>query len=1186
MNERTAKQGHFDVVNETIAGRVMLIEASAGTGKTYSLERLVARLIVEEAVPVQSLLLMTFTRAATAELSVRIRKILVKYLDALKDPEALEGDGLPVGLDPTDGGILRKWVKALDAADCMRRLTEALSRFDDASIFTIHSFCQKMLVDYGFSRGGSFAAEIGNDDAELTQALDEALRATYHRERTDEAFIQELRSWPDWETRLRVLKSQPIEDIGVDVIQTDNSKPISEKMAAWVQETFKQIPGRIRELKQVSKVRTFDDLLLELWRAVKENPKLVENIRARFAAVLVDEFQDTDPIQFSIFKKLFLDDKAGRPVFFVGDPKQSIYGFRSAELEVYHHAKGLVGDIRHLAVNFRSTPAITQVVNAFFDAGSGPSRFLTEKIQYDPVGFNGKKLPLMRCLGRNSEGVRIWEPVCAFECWTNHREHTKITETQADSVVAEAIATDIVSLLDGTVFYDGRPLQAKDIAILVQKRYGADPVISALAKRGVRVQINSNESVFKGTEAFEILALLSAMVSPDRLDVVATARATRLVGHTLKMIQDDEYALQTFRETVKTYAIRVEREGIYPVFIDLMRQYQTVERLLPLSGGARMLANYYHILELAQDTQKDQGDLMEVLHWLQNAMGDGKALLDEDAAKLRVETDENLVSVVTLHASKGLEYPVVYLADALRTRVKPDRKEVIFREERDGKKFYVLPDQPMALASHAPSRARDEEELVRLAYVGMTRASARLVLPLILGVAPRATKDLSNFIAASVSSAYVRALYAEPMSYDSETAARAKGLDRNRDTFTKAMDAWKDRLLALDGRSPGASVVAVFQDAFANNKAYQGDLAGVLRERLTAEDFFKWRYVKTTDDREDIVINDACLARLPVHLTAEEANTLPKSWGRTSFSGINRQLAAEIGAKKIANGYAAFPKGTVAGDFLHKLIEKAINQRVPVEALDAFVAGQMAGKPFFAVEPGKPYQEVCLKRLGYNDGQLPDSYQEYCHRWIVSCLRTLLSEPLADGRNAIDLGGLVKNGQVASETDFLLTAPGDLGDAWDVKVLSQVLKGLSLDVDPVVPIESLKGYLTGQIDLLLRNTDGRYWVIDWKSNAIDTVDSCDNPANYSEGGMALVMDEHHYRLQAICYSVALFRHLQQRYPDKNHQEIISMMGGALYVFLRGVDEGTDTGAYWMPVETLVDNILALDALLLGKEGRA
>ncbi len=335
---------------------------------------------------------------------------------------------------------------------------------------------------------------------------------------------------------------------------------------------------------------------------------------------------------------------------------------------------------------------------------------------------------------------------------------------------------------------------------------------------------------------------------------------------------------------------------------------------------------------------------------------------------------------------------------------------------------------------------------------------------------------------------------------------------------------------------------------------------------------------------------------VPVQGTYETVpgHGMPKTWGRTSFSGINRKLDKKNSFSGKNNGFAAFPKGTVAGDFLHKLIEKAVKKRITVkdgadEALRAFIANEMKGKAFFAGKRSLTFQRACLERLGYREEETPNSYSEYCERWIGNCLRLLLTRtiPVTGGNTGIDLSALIRSQQVVPEIDFLLKVPGDPENGWNVGsiVRSRELAGLSLETGTSSAEESLKGYMTGQIDLLLKNTDGRYWVIDWKSNAIDTEDSCDNPRNYTRQAMEKVMDEHHYRLQALCYTVALFRYLQLRNPEKASDEVLGMIGGAIYVFLRGVDEADgNLGIFCMPMERLKDSVIALNGILSGRSG--
>ena len=391
------------------------------------------------------------------------------------------------------------------------------------------------------------------------------------------------------------------------------------------------------------------------------------------------------------------------------------------------------------------------------------------------------------------------------------------------------------------------------------------------------------------------------------------------------------------------------------------------------------------------------------------------------------------------------------------------------------------------------------------------------------------------------------------------------------------------------------AVIEAFRENFAKDRDYQTDghpNAKLIARALGIDDFFRWRHVSGQDDDREIPVSGKTLAQYASRYQVDTAHVMRNTWGRTSFSGINRKLCSDRISPYKNNGYTAFPKGTVAGDFLHKLIEKAVNQCIAVsdtsvDGLRAFIDSQMTGKSFFAMASEGRYQKACLERLGYRNHEEPASFAEYCARWMENCLRILLTKPIAVEGTQIDFGALVRERQVVPEIDFMLSVPGKADQVLDVESLVNGLDALSLRADPSAVKDSLKGYLTGQIDLLLKNADGRYWVIDWKSNAIDTdTDSCDNPENYTQDAMEMVMDEHHYRLQALCYTVALFRYLQQRNPQKNIEEVLDMIGGAVYVFLRGIDVSGGNGIYCMPMETIKGNIIALHNILSGQPDRA
>ena len=1190
----------FDFKTAPLKG-VSLIEASAGTGKTYSLERLVARLIVENDTKIETMLLMTFTKAATAELSSRIRSLLIQLRESWGKQDIAEQESL----DADVRELVELWQQNKGLSDKMvrDRLMVAVNSFDDASIFTIHSFCQKMLTEYVFSRGGGFGLTVGDDTDLEKQALDEFLRQVYAENRENRAFIEELQLWgKTWHEKLGQFKSQPqavLDRISVmpcNITKTEAYVPSAE-MEQCIRRFCAQVPQRIRTLKQQQKIMTYDDMLLELHQGL-DHIDVVDGIRKRFKAVLVDEFQDTDSVQFSIFKRLFLDASVGNEalpnaVFFVGDPKQAIYGFRSAELEIYFKAVEFIeksGNARYqLPRNFRSTPTIIHAVDTLFAGINEKGRtvdrnsFLHSEINYAGIVANPKKLPLMRRVVQH--GIAEWHPVPAFELWTNVADTVKVGDTEKviDVAVSRAIAEDIAQLLSrdkGTVYYGSRPLEAKDIAILVKERKHADALRKELIKHRIRTRLESRENVFQSTEAIEILTLLRAMASPDDSGVLETARATRLVGHNLKKIQQDINALSVFRQDMKEASDRIVYKGIYPEFSRLMHdRFHTVDRLLQIANGERILTNYQHILEIMQSQQQKVGDLAGIIHWLTSAINDTDAELESDESRLRIESDANVVSIVTIHASKGLEYPVVYLADALRTRMAGNRSRSVFKEYlTDDEKTLKITPVRVAASSHPQTCEREEQENIRLAYVAMTRASSRLVLPLALGIHGRSTKvDLIDM--ASLQCAYVRALCGSMTKY------------AEKDKFTNAERKWKvflDKIAQWrqDLQSHEASMIEALK---AN---YQAEFENLpLKVDLNAGDFYRFRDW-TTLPVDETVLDDGLRIRYDV-VSPEKIGA---AWSRTSFTGISRGLE-EVKGHPERSGFLAFPRGTEAGDSLHKLIESLVNQGIGcedavsfnsfVDNIDQTVERWLDKEPFYRHLQDKTgsYDADAVKmEAGVVSEEI--NQQAYCKAWLRQRIETLLSVTLPYDINLMEV---IRSRKVVSELKFLLSAPGQ--DDFTIQQIADAvnLLGVSVRTDRTQALQSLKGYLTGEIDLLFRHCDGKYWVIDWKSNAIETSQSsADNPANYTQQKMEEVMDEHHYKLQALCYLVALYRYLHQMHPEVSVEQVMAMIGGAMYVFLRGVGDMTEkmsvggvarNGVFVIPVERLKDNLLALDGLL-------
>ncbi|MDO4936580.1 MAG: UvrD-helicase domain-containing protein, partial [Sutterellaceae bacterium] len=740
----------FNLCTSNIFGRY-LIEASAGTGKTYSLEHLVLRFIVEAKVEVDRILIVTFTKAATAEIKERVRKVLQRMSKALTNGEELK--------DKTEAAMVEMWTK--DGRDALDLINRALEAFDDASVQTIHSFCQKMLTEFNFTRAGAYDVTVTADTGLSEAVIDEFLRTETAKLSPEDA--QVVLNWDCFPTILSKLSEagdtidikelpelvaldNPEDALGETDKKPDDKKPVLTREQLEVLKRFVELaPKRLEALEKEAGVMSFSSLLVQMYRLVMTKPDLVQKIRHRFDAVLIDEFQDTDSIQYGIFKTLFLPEnrqEGPKSVFFVGDPKQAIYGFRMAELSTYLKARQELLDadpesVLELKKNFRSTPALVATINAVFSGGSA-SHFLNDELSFSSADYGSSAAPLVRRIGN------VLYPIPTVSFWL-HPGGDKLNADGARQLQADRLAQDIANLLaDDNVYIkrdtvvDGvrrkyRLLRAGDIALLVRKRTNADIIIDALAKRGIRAAVSGAGDVFQTPEALEVAAILSAMDDPLNRKLLNTARATRLWGRTMREIRDmaDTQGVSD-RQLLVECGKRFVMAGPSAALNFLQDTVQTAERLLSVNQGFAILENYAHIIELLQAQFARLKTLGAVLRWFESQIAAGSA--GDDDRKLRSVIDDNVVKIETVHSSKGLEYPLVYIPWASDMTANSKDKSVFFQEdvEDNGRilKKALIFSTAQNVSDHEPTKARDTEERVRLAYVAMTRASSRLVVSL------------------------------------------------------------------------------------------------------------------------------------------------------------------------------------------------------------------------------------------------------------------------------------------------------------------------------------------------------------------------------------------------------------------------------------------------------------------------
>jgi exodeoxyribonuclease V beta subunit len=1194
-------QRHFDLDAIPLEGR-QVIEASAGTGKTRTITGLVLRLVVEKGVPIDAILVVTYTVAATEELRERIRTLLLAALDAFRDGACA---------DETIAALL---ARVPDRAEAERRVRRALTDFDLAGILTIHGFCRRALVETAFESGMPFDAELVPDVGELLQdAVDDFWRRRVTNESAlfvqhlldrkvtpdtlaaaaarylgrpdlrvvladaspDDAGSEEacLEAWgrlrdawpgaradvesllgdpglnrtaykaasvPTWLRRMDAYlrTEQPglrpfdqLRKFGAVTLagawkkgatpRTHPAFDIVETFAAALHRTcegFKRRLPRLKaallvevrtaleERKRDARLQSFDDLLLELRRALRgpHGRGLAARLRARWQAVLVDEFQDTDPAQYDIVRAIW--GAGERPVFLVGDPKQAIYRFRGADVYAYLAAR-TDADARHdLIRNWRSEPRLIAATNALFSRAGKP--FVLDDIPFLPVEA-ARTGELLSVEGERPEPFRMWFLERAAD------DNKVIAKGLAARRVAESTAAEIARLLqlaaDGKTRVPDpprppRPLAGGDIAVLVRSHHQGRLVADALARRGVPSVQQAADSVFASPEAEQLRRVLLAVADPGRDEVVRAALGTELLdvsGERLVALLDDDRAWADRLEAFHRYHLAWREHGFGRMFRELLATEGVSPRLLEYADGERRLTNLLHLGELLQEeVARHPRGLDALVQWIAERAADEHPEGEEQ--QLRLESDENVVKIVTVHKSKGLEYPVVFCpfvwdgrlfaADAFRER------DVVCHDPTAKDQATLELEAEGASALRAQACREELAEQLRLFYVAVTRAIHRCTI--VWGL----TGD-------SHTAAPFWLLHASQGS-DTVTALTAE-----RKKHVTDATLWPD-LTALAERSGGTIHVEPLPAAGASVRRAAPDDPGLLAARpLVRRVERAWRMASFTA------------------LTGDRAD-----------EGPDHDAAAPVPAPEDEGGLAhtifTFPRGVRAGTCLHAILEH-VDFAEPDPAHRREVAAHE------------------LARAGFGAEWLPV---------IEGMLERVLATAL-DTAGRVRLLG-VPRARRLDELEFTYPLVG-----FDLAGLGRVLGAHGFGDGPfAASLAGLKfgnvtGFMRGFIDLVFE-ADGRYWLVDYKSNWLGpTLD------DYRAERLPPAIARAAYWLQYLIYTVVLHRLLRCRLPGYDYDAYV---GGVFYLFLRGMtpELGAAAGVFHdRPSRALVD---ALDRWIGGE----
>jgi exodeoxyribonuclease V beta subunit len=1188
-----------------------LIEASAGTGKTWTIAALYVRLVLghggEQAfrrpLHPSEILVMTFTRAATRELCDRIRQRLVEAAHCFRSGEQ-------EGCDPFLASMLDAYSNTQDRLRAAHMLTQAAEAMDDAAIFTIDAWCQRMLREHAFDSGCLFDEElVASEDRLLADAMRDYWR--HHVYALEEEGLLSLREcWPDLaslEARIRELVPRaamldPVPEAPLDqLIREDRERLTTElaplksqwraralRMRHWLEEQRKDAPKRFSgvKLKPATVDKWFDALLVWteeactiwpdstfdkgwerltpeglldacnkgytvdvpadfaaltelrkqlhgvapldhlLWRhaAIKVAERVAELKRhtrqfgfadmlvrlkdaleggngamlrqvilAQFPVALVDEFQDTSPDQYRILDLLYhvADTPADCGLFLIGDPKQAIYGFRGADIYSYLAARRAT-EGRHylLDTNYRSCAALVDGVNYLFLHAEGDGKEGSGHAK-GAFGFGrGEDNPLpFHAVGAGKRGERF---VCeqgealAITLWC-HADEATTTQSQYRDCFAVRCAEAVVRLLNdrsaGFINDDEfSRLQAADIAILVRGRSEAEAIRIALRKREVAsVYLSDKDSVFHTQQAADVLRWLHAVASPLDTRLARAAFATATAGLALSelaMLASDDLAWEARVEQLKEWRQVWQRQGVLAMLRRMLHALELPARLLNETGGERVLTDLLHLAELLQGASQQLDGEQALIRWLAEQIENDRDSSEERI--LRLESDAGLVKVITIHKSKGLEYPLVFIPFGVTARGAGKDRGFYEGTNAEGRKVirFTYTDE----IAHRQNEERLREDL-RLFYVAMTRARHSVWLG-ITSLKDKIDQSAFGYLLAggeTVTQAGLR-----------ERLQRAYGgcdAIRIEDTANETTVT----LLARDEKQRPLREVPAYDAKFERDWAV-GSYTGLTRT----------------------------LAHAP-------APSLPLE------EKLFDDDAGSVQARAQDVAWHRFPRGARPGQFLHEQLE------------------WMASDGFGCIHDPDFDRQLAMRceRAGWGHRE------QDVIEWMRLATSTRL--PLLDA-------ALCEVDKVMPEMEFWLPATG-----LDTGALDEACRSL---LPPAVACaelsaKQLRGMLRGFMDLVVQHR-GRYWVLDYKSNALGTGDG-----DYHEAALAQAMGGHRYDVQASLYLLALHRLLKARLGGRYDPS--QQLGGAIFYFLRGVaNEATRGCCHLRPDLSLLNR---LDRLL-------
>lgn len=1213
----------------------LMIEANAGTGKTYTIEGLYIRLILEKKVDLRQVLVVTFTRKATAELQSRIlekMRMVVKYLKSSDESE------------PPDDGFLLDLLeeRKSNRMEDLSRLQQAIYDFDEAQIFTIHGFCQRVLKEEALLTGMPFDVDIHQEDRLLAQATEDywrvfvsensatlfgrnlievlaAMKITQPSELQkvisplfDKPYATIHGTWPPIQEykedvadlgklkeQLKAMWADKADEISSKVRSADlknikgyekkfqlthdylyqqsllngnvqgvtslsrtqldsnikkNKKNVEYKSVEYDPffdicdqftrklETIKDlktsllfaaiqdIKSRRQKLLSRGEHLTYQDLLSSVDKALRHEQtgkKLAKRLFQKMPFALVDEFQDTDPVQYAIFKTIYGEHVQNGSLMMIGDPKQSIYRFRGADIFTYLKAKEDALQRSEDAVfvlkkNYRSRPSLIKAVNALFTYQEQP--FLLQSnsnsgrtvIGYEPSLSGNEAL---------EEGIIVDGVVPPAMDIIYKGTGGKIDNIKSDIFhnVASQISSMLVKAKEGrfTINKEGEhtALTAGDIAILVQSNRDAAAVKKVLKQYGIGAVTFSRETVFQSQEAEAIYSFMRAALSPGNTVTFNRLLLSGLMGFHLSDLEarmkDDEKRVKMIQELEELSAMW-KRRGFYPAFRQFLMRENRLEKIAEAYGAERVLTNLFHLADICAMVEKEYAMMPHALtDWFSRQQSE---LEQDDEKTLLLESDLNLVKISTIHSAKGLEFPVVFCPTLWHGRSplrEASNNMKTFKEVHTNGEAYIHIDQSDENLENIKTSyvAETIAEEVRKVYVALTRAKYMCILHM----------HNYTFRHSETHQTGLAALLTEP-------SRRFTGIDYEaalKDLSAKHHDVIRFQKMSVAKHSFTHTNQEVTDDA--------DDVALQSTGKKNREDGI---HKNTKEDLGWISHPDEKIISPEKYVGRD---TLSPNRSQYSFSSLVHGGASEdpdhdqvfekyFGEEEEDFNVAGenhpllLPKGKNTGSFIHSLFEHPDFQ---FSSMEETVLHEMISSQ--------------LERFRLDK------------KWILA-VRNIVQWVSSTTIEDLSFGELQPKDQLRElEFHFPVQKP-------DSRNLFSVIRGEHVVSTPRL---QRRDVMKGFIDLIARSGD-KYYIIDYKSNYLGG-----KPENYQEDALKKAVLDAGYDLQYSIYLVALSRYLRKWMPGFDPEK---HLGGAIYLFVRGMDPdfGPNSGVYFCKpsVETL------------------